>query len=162
MDSGMVVTAAFVDFKKAFDSVSHVILLIKLNCEFGVNGSLLDLIRNYLSGRQQFTVLNGVKSDLLPVSMGIPQGLVLGPTLFVLFMNDLPRSVPSGSVYMYADDTTIYCVGETADLVIDQLNKTLREFYIWCLNNRLMPISVRVKLFFLAKGHRWGLSLLCI
>ena len=78
VDSGMVVAAAFVDFKKAFDSVSHDILLKKLNCEFGVNGSLLDLIRNYLSGRQQFTVLNGVKSDLLPESMGIPQGSVLG------------------------------------------------------------------------------------
>ena len=74
MDSAMAVAAAFVDFKKAFDSVPHDILLKKLNCEFGVTGSLLDLICNYRSGRQQFTVLNGVKSDLLPVSMGIPQG----------------------------------------------------------------------------------------
>ena len=60
------------------------------------------------------------------MSMGIPQGLI-GPTLFVLFTNDLPSSVPSGSVYMYADDTTIYGVGETADLAIDQLKKALRE-----------------------------------
>ena len=156
MDSGMVVAAAFVDFKKAFDSVSHVILLIKLNCEFGVNGSLLDLIRNYLSGRQQFTVLNGVKSDLLPVSMGIPQGSVLGPTLFVLFTNDLPRSMPSGSVYMYADDTTIYCVGETADLVIDQLNKALREFYIWCLNNRLTPHPSKSEVILFSKRTPMG------
>ena len=66
-------------------------------------------------------LLNGIKSDLLPVSMGIPQGLILGPTLFVLFTYDLPPSMPSGIVYMYADDTTIYCVGETADLAIDQL-----------------------------------------
>ena len=68
-------------------------------------------------------LLNGIKSDLLPVSMEIPQGLILGPTLFVLFTYDLPPSMPSGIVYMYADDTTIYCVGETADLAIDQLNK---------------------------------------
>ena len=81
--------AAFVDFKKAFDRVPHDIVLKKLNCEFGVNSSLLDLICNYLSGRPQFTVLNGVRSDLLPVSMGIPQGSVLGPTLFVVFTNDL-------------------------------------------------------------------------
>ena len=60
------------------------------------------------------------------MSMGIPQGSV-GPTLFVLFTNDLPSSVPSGSVYMYANDTTIYGVGETAYLAIDQLNKALRE-----------------------------------
>ena len=55
-------------------------------------------------------------------------------TLFVVFTNDLPSSVPFGSVYMYADDTTIYCVGETADLAIDQVNKALREFYNWCLS----------------------------
>ena len=156
VDSGMVVTAAFVNFKKAFDSVSHDILLKKLNCEFRVNGSLLDLIRNYLSGRQQFTVLNGVKSDLLPLSMGIPQGSVLGPTLFVLLTNDLPRSVPSGSVYMYADDTTIYCVGETADLVIDQLYKALREFYIWCLNNRLTPHPSKSEVILFSKRTPMG------
>ena len=156
VDSGMVVAAAFVDFKNTFDSVSHDILLKKLNCEFGVNGSLLDLMRNYLSGRQQFTVLNGVKSDLLPVSMGIPQGSVLGPTLFVLFTNDLPCSVPSGSVYMYADDTTIYCVRETADLVIDQLNKALQEFYIWCLNNRLTPHPSKSEVILFSKRTPMG------
>ena len=118
----------------------HDILLKKLNCVFGVKGLLLDLICSYLCGRQQFTVLNGVKSDLLSVSLGIPQGSVLGPTVFVLFTNDLPSSVPSVSVYMYADDTTIYCVGETADqAAIDQLNKALQDFYNWCLNNRLTP-----------------------
>ena len=88
--------------------------------------------------------------------MGIPQGSVLGPTLFVLFTNDLPRSVPSGSVYMYADDTTIYCVGETADLVIDQLNKALREFYIWCLNNRLTPHPSKSEVILFSKRTPMG------
>ena len=65
-------------------------------------------------------LLNGIKSDLLPVSMGILQGLILGPMLFVLFYE---RLTSYGFVYIYADDTTIYCVGETADLAINQLNK---------------------------------------
>ena len=147
--------AAFVNVKKAFDRVPHYIVLKKLNCEFGVNGSLLDLICNYLSGRPQFTVLNGVKSTLLPVSMGIPQGSVLGPTLFVVFTNDLPSSVPFGSVYMYAD-TTIYCVGETADLAIDQVNKALRTFYNWCLNNRLTPHPRKSEVILFTKGTPLG------
>ena len=156
LDSGKAVAAAFVIFKKAFDTVPHDILLTKLNRDFGVTGSLLDLIRNYLSGRQQFTVLNGVKSELLPVSMGIPQGSVLGPTLFVLFTNDLPSSVPTGSVYMYADDTTVFCIGETDDLAIAKLNKALREFYNWCLNNRLTPHPSKRAVILFTKGTPMG------
>ena len=129
----------------------HDILLTKLNREFGVTGSLLDLIRNYLSGRQQFTVLNGVKSELLPVSMGIPQGSDLGPTLFVLFTNDSPSSVLTGSVYTYADDTTVSCIGETADLAIARLNKALREFYNWCLNKRLTPHPTKTEVILFTK-----------
>ena len=133
--------------KKAFDNAPH---------EFGVTGSLLELIRNYLSGRQQFTVLNGVKSDLLPVSMGILRRSVLGPTLLVLFTNDLPSSVPTGSVYMYADDTTIFCVGETAALAISQLNKSLREFYNWCQTNRLTPYPSKSEVILFTKGTPMG------
>ena len=74
---------------------------------------------------------------MLPVSFGIPQGSVLGPTLFALFTNDLPTSVKTGSVYMFADDTSIYCTGVTAEKVIAQLNTALQEIYEWCLFNRL-------------------------
>ena len=101
-------------------------------------------------------MLNGVKSDLLPVSMGIPQGSVLSPTLFVLSTKDLPPSVPSGPVYMYAGDTTIYCVSETADLAIDQLNKALREFYNWCLNNRLTPHPSKSDVILFSRGAPMG------
>ena len=84
VDSDNVVAVAFVDFKKAFDSVSHEILLRKLERNFDIAGGLLEWIKRYLSERMQFTVLNGVTSDLLLVTAGIPQGSVLGPTFFTL------------------------------------------------------------------------------
>ena len=76
--------------------------------------------------------------SFIPVTE-IPQGYVLGPTLFTLFPNDLPSSVSSGSVYMFADDTTVYCMSDTAEKSIAQLNSPLQELNEWCLINRLTP-----------------------
>ena len=95
---------AFVDFRKAFDCVSHAILLHKLKFQFGVQGPLLSWLTVYLSDRTQFSVVNGQHSTVLNVKCGIPQGSVLGPTLFALYTNGPPNSVFSGTVFMYADD----------------------------------------------------------
>jgi len=71
IDSGKFVAVAFIDFRKAFDSVLHATLIMKLERHFGIKGLTLDWLKSYLTGRKQFTVLNGVKSDLLSVSTGI-------------------------------------------------------------------------------------------
>ena len=78
---------------------------MKLERDFGISGPLLDWLKSYLKERQQFTAVYGSTSEMIPISFRIPQGSVLGPTLFTLFTNDLPSSVSSGSVYMFADDT---------------------------------------------------------
>ena len=127
VDAGLVVAVTFIDFKKAFDCVSHAILETKLERDYGKSGPLLDWLKSYLKERQQFTDVNGSTSEMIPISFGIPQGSVLGPTLFTLFTNDLPSSVSSGSVYMFADDTTVYCISDKAEKSIAKLNSALRE-----------------------------------
>ena len=111
---------ACVDFKKAFDSVSHTILGEKLKNRFGFEGNLLAWIKSYMNERKPFTIVNGSASTTMPIKFGIPQGSVLGRTLFVLFTNDLPSRITAATTYMYADDTTLFCIGGTVDEVIGQ------------------------------------------
>ena len=86
----------------------------------------------------------------------MPQGSVLGPTLFTSFCNDLPSSVCSGTLYMYADDTTIFCIGESADIALTQLNKALKEVYDWCLENRLTPHPGKSEIVIFSKKNIMG------
>ena len=90
---------------------------------------------------------------MIPISFGIPQGSVLGPTLFTLFTNDLPSSVSSGSVYMFADDTTVYCMSDTAEKSIAQLNSALRELNEWWLINRLTPHPSKIEAILISRRN---------
>ena len=94
------------DFSKAFDKVCHNKLLFKLQ-DHGVNNLTVSWIKSFLVGRSQKVVLDGVTSSEVPVTSGVPQGSVLGPLLFLLYINDLPDTVTS-QVRLFADDTAIY------------------------------------------------------
>lgn len=100
------VVAILLDFSKAFDSVPHERLLLKLQ-HYGVSGKLLEWIRSFLVGRTQFVSLNGTDSTPLPVQSGVPQGSVLGPLLFLLFINDISSGVDS-PVHLFADDSILF------------------------------------------------------
>jgi hypothetical protein len=94
------------DFSKAFDMVNHEKLLLKLH-KYGIRGPTLSWIRAFLSGRTQTVVLEGESSDTVPVTSGVPQGSVLGPILFLVYINDLPDSITS-QTRLFADDTAVY------------------------------------------------------
>ena len=97
----------FIDLKKSFDTVNHSILVSKLN-HYGVRGKAYDFFHSYLSYREQFVCINGHKSDSLPITCGVPQGSILGPLLFLLYINDLPNTSKLLSFHLFADDTNIY------------------------------------------------------
>ena len=104
--SGGIVDTIYFDFAKAFDSVPHERLLGKLK-SYGINGKVLEWLKAFLSNRCQIVNVNGMKSDPATVLSGIPQGNVLGPILFVIYINDLPEVVKCGT-YLFADDTKIF------------------------------------------------------
>ena len=111
---------AFLDFSKAFDSVRHEHLLFKLE-HHGIDGRALQWFRNFLTGRMQRVVICGTYSSWSPVLSGVPQGTILGPVLFILYVNDISPGILS-TVKLYADDTKVYReISDTArDTVILQ------------------------------------------
>ena len=106
LDNGNSVDVIYLDFQKAFDSVPHQHLIQKLS-SFGVHGKILQWIKDFLRDRTQQVILNGQKSSSIPVTSGVPQGSVLGPLLFMMFVNDIPSIVLSPT-FMFADDTKIF------------------------------------------------------
>ena len=170
LDQKYIVGVIFVDFRKAFDAIPHSILLRKLQ-SLGVAGNLWCWIRDYLSGRTQVTTINGCQSHAMPVTFGVPQGSVLGPTLFSLFYNDLP-DITEGidgdpQLHMYADDTTVYVSAPTFDQVASKLNEVLARLHTWCCENCLTPHPTKTEYMLLSgrgqltgpKQSRWVIML---
>jgi hypothetical protein len=106
LDEGGCLDAVYMDFMKAFDSVPHKRLLSKLG-SYVIQGDIFNWIRAFLEDRSQRVVINGSKSPWSEVTSGIPQGSVLGPILFVIYINDLPETVSCG-IKLFADDTKVY------------------------------------------------------
>ena len=127
----------YFDFAKAFDSVNHDLILLKLKSFFSIDSLLLQFIMSYLKGRKQAVVVGGSTSSFLPVLSGVPQGSILGPTLFVLFLNDITSGLDSKTnITMYADDTKIWrqMAGYNDHL---QLQKDIDFLLDWSIRNKM-------------------------
>jgi hypothetical protein len=130
------VLGVFLDFSKAFDTVNHSILLQKLEY-YGIRGTALDWIKSYLFNRKQFVYYGGEKSCLKTISHGVPQGSILGPLLFLIYINDLPLAVKHLSIFMFADDTNVFLTGKNVRHLETIMNNELELLSEWLRSNKL-------------------------
>ena len=123
------VRAVFCDISKAFDRVWHAGLIHKLQLS-GISGNLLSWLQDYLNDRRQCVVISGCKSDSLPINAGVPQGSILGPLLFLVYINDIVRDIHR-SVHLFADDTELYIIVDNPVDAATQLNADLVKIHSW-------------------------------
>ena len=125
---GKHVLGIFIDLSKAFDTLDHSILLEKLN-RYGIRGTALKLMESYLNNRDQYVSFNNTASEKLPILYGVPQGSILGPLLFLLYMNDIINCYkdPNTRFVLYADDTNIFVSGPSKESVFEKANYVLEH-----------------------------------
>ena len=143
LDSGHLIFSIFLDFHKAFDSVDHSILLSKLEI-YGIRGHALSWFESYLSNRKQFVRVNNKISNLQQITYGVPQGSILGPLLFLIFINDINHSSNLFKFILYADDSTLSTrIHENQfDQDINKINSELNNVFRWLCANK---ITINVK-----------------
>ena len=153
MNNNEIVGTAFLDFSKAFDLVDHKILLKKLNM-YNFSESTLKWFDSYLSCRTQQTYVSGVKSDSEVVLTGVPQGSVLGPVLFLIYINDLHLEMKNTTTDIFADDSTIFTSNINLNLVADQLSQDLNNVSRWCNCNKMALNTSKTKVMYICSNFK--------
>ena len=156
LDNNEYVIGIFLDIRKAFDSINHDIMAKKLE-HYGFRGHSLTFLNSYLDGRKQYTVVNNCRSDTLPISYGVPQGSVLGPLLFLLYVNDIQYAIEQTSCRLFADDTAIVLHHRDLKTLINIAEMNMLKLQEWFTLNRL-DLSIEKSNFMLfhnrnKKGH---------
>lgn len=145
-----------IDFSKAFDSVSHSRLLRKLSDQFNFSSHAVYLLQSYLTNRSQQVAVDGNVSSFIQIISGVPQGSVLGPLLFTLFINDLPSVLQYCSIHMFADDVQIYlhsCSISPSEMA-QLINTDLSNIFNWSCNNMLPINASKTKIMYISRSRQ--------
>ena len=153
IDKGLLTGLIFLDLSKAFDTLDHSIMLDKLTSP-GMNRSAVQWFRSYLAVRTQSVCTNGVVSEPQTISFGVPQDSVLGPLLFIVYINDLPLAVQGCSVELYADDTLVYFASKSVSEIQAQLTSGLTYVLSWLQANFLIHNLEKMKIMLVGTHQR--------
>ena len=136
MDKGFHIGVILIDLQKAFDTLDHTVLLQKIEC-IGFKKSAIKWFQSYLSNRKLLVTLENVFSDAELINCGVPQGFILGPLLFLIYINDLPQVLGETGSYLYADDNCIFYQDKDVEKIEKVLNKEFSSVCEWFIDNRL-------------------------
>ena len=136
LNDGNYALSLFIDLTKALDTLDHEILLYKMN-NYGIRGHANRFFRSYLTGRKQFTSINGIQSTLRDVQCGVPQGSVLRPIMFLIYINDLHTVIGTEHTRLFADDASIILCNKNFTDLIDACKEKYKHIIKWCYDNKL-------------------------
>jgi len=152
IDNNLYTCGVFVDFSKAFDTVNHQILVQKLE-KYGIRGIPLLWFKDYLQNRKQFVVIDDIESKKQTITCGIPQGSVIGPLLFLIYINDFPNSSDRLLFRIFADDANLFASAENLTSLANIMNQELIKVKSWCDVNKLSINTTKTN-FMIVKSQR--------
>lgn len=153
IDADNIILAVFLDFKRAFETIDRGLLLLKLK-EIGICGAVHRWFSSYLNERSQRTKFGVSVSNEKETENGVPQGSVLGPVLFIIFINDIVRSITNCKIHLFADDTMLYIAGENVEDIVRIMNDELNNLYMWLCDNNLKVNINKCKWMMLGKKQK--------
>ena len=158
---GLITGVCFLDIQKCFDSIDHELLKSKLH-HYGIQNNELLWFSDYLSNRSQVVSYGEKVSDINYLDIGVPQGSVLGPILFTVFINDITQNVANGVCNLYADDTVVFYQGHTCEEVNSALQECIINLSEWYKDNNLTLNAAKSEVMFISSQRKYIADSLCV